>query len=555
MKKLTLLLGLVCLTISMNAQEILKSTNEKISGKAAAGSWIDYTVAPADNLISFSFETKKNKKSAKYETYTFDMDLNYKGMEESELEFEKAKKKFVRQEASDLKALRVGKNMLTGQMVMETGTINYRYAGRALLSSFNTHSKVKPKGEDGSKLLLVHSRTENPATFGTSASSFFGQTRTDVKITTTTGSARPISYNVGDVMAFVYQKSDRIFQKYAFLVYDAKTLTRKLTKEITLDKAARPIYARDMPNGDMAFIFLPLMKHEAIPKHKPHAQDKPIFKYLRINMKGETIADVDFELPKNKVGQPYTLSLIPHSDPANTTVYLMGYGSPDFLGMGTKEIGASFASAHGNRIPRMTNMTAKKLDKVVLGKMTTKMEYLNLMSPTEFWTKTKLPAGSKAKVPAGNEAAKFFLTGTYILEATSINGDDFIIGCAAADGQLFTIQCGESGNMKNVFFNYSGKVNFQEATLIPRPGGKIMALMTHQPASKDESEVKVNNYKRSIEAFIIDPAAGTVSANKSLLPKKTFVDLVDPIKRLSDTELLILGHTSTKDLSLAKVKF
>ncbi|MFK7972175.1 MAG: hypothetical protein AB8F95_17530 [Bacteroidia bacterium] len=559
MKKLTAILILASLAIAVKAQTIVKSVNEKISGKAAAGNWIDYSVDPATGDISFTFETKKTKSKAKYETYSFGSNLAYNGMTESELELEKAKKKFklLKNKPKATKLLRVGKNLLTGQMKMELGTISYWYAGRALISRFDTDKKVKPKGDDGSKLLLVHSRTEDPFAAGTTSSSFFGQTRQNVKLTTTTTNLFPISYNVGDVLAVVYEKSGRIFQDYAFLVYNAKDLTRKLTKKITLDHAYRPVYVRDMPNGDIGLIFAPITEVD-VAKTGRYSEiafsDKPNFKYLRINTKGETIADVNFELPKNKIGIPYMLSLIPATDPEDLSVYLTGYGNPDFLGMGTKEMAASFAAPNGNTLPRMTNMTGKKLNTLVLGKFqNNKLAYLKTMNPTAFWKKG-VAASSDVSMPTEKDAGKFFLGHIVFQFAGEINGKNYLTATNATTGHIFTIETGTSGDIEKVYTDQRKKVEFQEAILFPKASGEIVVLYTHQPKAKEASERSELNYERSIEASVIKPG-GNMSTAKSLLPKKHFVDLVDPIKALGNGEVLILGHSSKKDLTLSHVKW
>ena len=488
------------------------------------------------------------------------MDLAYQGMKESELAFEKAKAKFalLRQKQSDVKALRVGKNLVTGQMVMETGTIMYGYAGRALITTFHADKKVKPKGEDGSKLLLVHSRTENPLALTTGGSSFFGQTKASNKITSTTGSLRKISYNVGDVLALVYDKSGTPFQKYTFLVYDAKELTRKHTREIVFDKAYRPIYARDMPNGDMAFIFAPIMSGDIAKSKKMKAvntHQTPSFKYLRIDTKGETVAEVHFDLPKPKMGMPYTLALIPASDPADLSTYLVGYGGPELLGMGVTESLAAAAAITNNDLPRQTNMTAGKLNSVVMGHLTDKLEFFNTLSPQEFWQKAKVAPGSKAKVPAGSDAAKFFLSLVHFMAAEEINGQHYLVGGSRVRGDLFTVQMDSKGQIQNVYFDNRGKVHYIEAGLRASDSGDLWWLFTHQAAAKTAAEAAENNYKRSFEAIRLQPQAGTLSAAQSLRPKKHYVDLTQPIQFISAQEAIVLGHTSRKDLTLARVKF
>ena len=56
---------------------------------------------------------------------------------------------------------------------------------------------------------------------------------------------------------------------------------------------------------------------------------------------------------------PYTFSLIPATDPEDLSTYLVGYGNPDFLGMGTVELAASMAATHEDALPRRGDGTAK----------------------------------------------------------------------------------------------------------------------------------------------------------------------------------------------------
>ncbi|MEO1448425.1 MAG: hypothetical protein AAFV07_02795 [Bacteroidota bacterium] len=560
MKPFFSLLLLACWAPSLFAQTILKTTNQKISSKAAAGTWIDYSVNPDEDQIAFTFQTKKTKKKSLYETYSFDMGLAYQGVNETELSAADVQSTYatLKPIPSDAKLLRVGKNLLTGQMKMELGKINYGYAGRALISTFETHMKVKPKGDDGNRLLLVHSKTREPMEFGISTKSFFGQARSGVTISGTTGSLWPVSLNVGDVQAFVYEKGAPVFCQYMYLVYDAKTLSRKMERRYTFDKSWIPIYVRDMPNGDMAFIFSTVTSKDygavgGMKSVKPH--DQPGYKYLRIDREGKPVAEVDFSLERNKMGLPYQLSLIPASDPEDLSVYLLGYGDPDMLGMGLKELAASFAQPNGNRLPRMTNMTAKRLNTVVMGKFAdNKLAYLHTMSPEAFWAKASPVTGSSFKVPTGKAAAAFFLSDLYVKDATTIDGKDFLFVSSAATGTMLTIQTNASGTLEHMYADQRAKTYVQEGAIFP-VDGKIMVMFTHQPQGKTDSENRENNYSRSLEAYSIFPNKTETSSATNLLPKKHYVDLVNPVKVLENGEALILGHSSRKDLTISHIRW
>ena len=557
MKNLLITISLALLSLGIQAQDIVASVNQNISGKAAAGSWIDYSVDPEADKISFSFETKRTKKAAKFEHYTFDLGLNYKGMEEEEIELQKAKSKF-RFFAStpDRPLLRVKKNWATGQMVMESGYISYGYAGRALITNFVTQNKVKPKGIDGNKLLLVHARTESPFAYHTMGRSFFGQ-QTAMSRTGTTGGYGKLAYSEGDVCAIVYEKKAPSFQNYALMVIDADTYERKLRAPITFDKAYRALYVRDMPNGDMALIFAPVLNVD-LPKSKKaneyNVSDKPIYKYVRVNMKGKIVDEVNFELAKNKIGQPYTFAIIPDADLASTSAYIVGYGNADMLGGGgLQEVTATWAATNGSVLPRATNYAAGKVGKLFFGKVEQgKLAYFNKMTPDQFFANT---VADDVKVPAGKDVGKFILSALSFHEARTINGKDYLIGTTFKGGNVFVPQFGNAGKLEKVYLTKPVKdCAFQSAGLLGMKDGSLRLLTTYQDHSDSPEGTRQKDFERTLKVIALDPNSGTIGNTIDVLPKKHYIDPVDPIRFISDDEFLVLGHSSRKDVTLVKVK-
>lgn len=540
--------------MSTNAQDIVGSVNEKISGKAAAGTWVDYCIE--GNRISMTFLTKEHKKGNEYERYSFQDNLDFKGMEEIQLNPGETygpcggeAPELVSQEAT--KALRVKKHLTNGQMIMETGTIVYGYAGRALISHFETDQQTKPKGDDGERFLLVHSRTSEPLSLGSSFKTQFGTRVAKNPMQNTTGGTGKLGTNVGDVQAIIYQRGEPYFQNYGFLVYDARTLGRKDFKEIHLDHASRPIYSRDMPNGDFALIFAPLMEGDfgGGKGTKTNFHEKPIFKYLRLSKTGDIIDNIDFQLPKNKMGCAWNLSVIP-CDSSDEMVYIVGGGDPDFLGMGIKEVAASFCEENGNLFKCAG--TPKKVQ-IAVGKMGNgKVEYLNLYKPEEIFAKAS-SSDPKMKMPSGKDAGKFF---TYdkpkVIHAIEMDNKDYIVCAGAVNGYQFTIQLNNSGSLEHMFLIQNKKTAYIDGVIFKNEEGKTFQVLTYQPLGENDSENAENNFKRSIVA---GEMKGVAPELKSLLPEKTYVDFLNPLKFLKGNEALILGHESKKDISLVKVRF
>ena len=69
---------------------------------------------------------------------------------------------------------------------------------------------------------------------------------------------------------------------------------------------------------------------------------------------------------------------------------------------------------------------------------------------------------------------------------------------------------------------------------------------------ENDAENAEFNYQRILLAGAMN---GTAPDLQSILPEKTFIDHVNPIRLLNNDEALILGHKSRKDLSLVKVNF
>ena len=91
MKPRLLLLLCTLLFTASQAQRLTKESTYEISGKANRGYMYEPVIDEANNKLSLTFVTKATNKKAKFETYNFDLDFNFKGKEDSEMPLEKVK--------------------------------------------------------------------------------------------------------------------------------------------------------------------------------------------------------------------------------------------------------------------------------------------------------------------------------------------------------------------------------------------------------------------------------------------------------------------------------
>jgi hypothetical protein len=71
------------ITQSIVAQQLSKEATYEISSKANRGYMYEPVIDEANNKLSLTFVTKSTSKKAKFETYHFDLDFNFKSKEDS----------------------------------------------------------------------------------------------------------------------------------------------------------------------------------------------------------------------------------------------------------------------------------------------------------------------------------------------------------------------------------------------------------------------------------------------------------------------------------------
>jgi hypothetical protein len=158
-----LLLLLLSSSLVLNAQQLSKEGTHEISKKANKGYLYEPTVDEAKNEVTMTYVTKATGRKAKFETYKFDMDFNFKGMEESEVPLEKIKGfKADKGEEYSVEAVTVEPNLL-GTLILKSKTYkrkwNWFWGGYDTKVSFG--EKIKPKSEDGGKFqYIAHSEQQ-----------------------------------------------------------------------------------------------------------------------------------------------------------------------------------------------------------------------------------------------------------------------------------------------------------------------------------------------------------------------------------------------------------
>lgn len=150
-----------------HAQKLSIEKTYEITGKANRGYLGHINIDEPNNLLELTYVTKSTDKKAKFETYQFDLEFNFKNLVTDETEFEKARQKFswfnFKGDSYVVEAVSV-ENNLTGTLVLKRKEITYTYSW--LWGGYNKDvkllEKLKPKSDEGNKYSLI-SKAENDA--------------------------------------------------------------------------------------------------------------------------------------------------------------------------------------------------------------------------------------------------------------------------------------------------------------------------------------------------------------------------------------------------------
>lgn len=143
--------------LASQSQQLSKEGTHEISKKANKGYLYEPTVSEDKNEMQLTYVTKATNRKAKFETYFFDLDFNFKKVEESEVPVEKIKGfKADKGEEYSFDAVTVEPNML-GTLILKRKVYkkkwNWFWGGYDTKISFG--EKIKPKSEDGGKFQYI----------------------------------------------------------------------------------------------------------------------------------------------------------------------------------------------------------------------------------------------------------------------------------------------------------------------------------------------------------------------------------------------------------------
>ncbi len=145
------------MAVSVTAQKLSKEATYEISKKANKGYMYEPKIDEANNLMTLNFVTKSTSKKAKFETYKFDLNFNFLGMEESEQGVEKLKGYRVdKGDEWEMNAVSVEKNFM-GTLVLRRKIIkkkwNWFWGGYDV--KIEQKEKLKPKSDEGNKFFYL----------------------------------------------------------------------------------------------------------------------------------------------------------------------------------------------------------------------------------------------------------------------------------------------------------------------------------------------------------------------------------------------------------------
>jgi hypothetical protein len=163
MKRIFLTILTVGCFFASNGQTLTNQGTHEISGKANRGYLYEPKIDEENREISLTYVTKASGKKAKFETYKFDYNFQFKGMEPSEVPLERIKGyRADKGEEYTLNAVTVEANLF-GTLVLRRKLItrkwNWFWGGYD--SKVKMAEKLKPKTDDGSKIIyLAHTEQD-----------------------------------------------------------------------------------------------------------------------------------------------------------------------------------------------------------------------------------------------------------------------------------------------------------------------------------------------------------------------------------------------------------
>jgi len=244
------ILFLLCITIgSLFAQKLSIDKTYEISGKANRGFLGDIRIDENTDRVELTYCTKSNDRVAKFETYVFDSEFNFKEIKSEELEFDKARTTYnwfkYKGDVYVVEAISVESN-LVGTLVLKKKLITYdwNWFWGGYDKNVKLLEKIKPKNDEGNKYYL-HKKAENDQT---------GEVLVIVGEKQQGKGADPYSY-AKNFSSLVINKDLDIVSVEEFKFDCPQTITRAVLvgkSEAEIDEDAE-----DISESDLALIFAP----------------------------------------------------------------------------------------------------------------------------------------------------------------------------------------------------------------------------------------------------------------------------------------------------------
>lgn len=491
MKKLNLLILLLLFpflcSIHINAQEIIKTSAEhKISGKAAAPeALIDFSIDKDNNEISMKYLVKDNKKKIVFETYTYDLTtLDQKGMEEQEIEKEKAKKKFRHfkdKDAPPTRFIRV-KNNLSRQMVIERGYLQVTtYVGSPGYygSEFVTEEKEKFKDEENRKQTLVSYRTDADqynfilTSLSEAWSPKTGYLATGDALVFTTVNAK--KFKSGELIPGT---------RFNAMVISNKDFSIIKQNQIDFKYPYYPFAGCNLPDGGMAFIFIPMNKG-SLAGYSIHAADAAVqpnlneFILLTIDADANETGRYPFEVKQ----QNANLKINVNQDGD----YLI-YGFADDLVVGAEDKKPNFIPGFMDNFQLSLIETGIRIGSPVAYEMIK----ISKTGETIYSTSTPLEktlenpvynSNEKIKLPSADKWDKYFKDRA--IESPMFDfGDKLFIQFTTADKNYQLLQFDNKGNFVTSYFTSKDGDKNSNSMVVLGPGSQRYWMLFEHPEEK-----------------------------------------------------------------------
>ena len=520
------------LTNTVQAQEMTNSIVHQISKKADKGELYDYLIDEENNKIELAYKLKETPKKLVMETYYFRLDdLSFISSKEEEFEKEKVKYKRVKGEKKNndpIKLLKVTSNVLNGKLKLHKGYVSYSYAGRVRFDHFIEESTKEVQTSQGDKFIYMTHHVEQP----------------DLDITGVFAVMGQISIGVGNAAIIGMEKTKPYYSRYAYTVYDAHTLKEKTYKTFDLGYSYIPTSIKLLPNGDYGLVFKPLVTtNVGKVKDKEKFKQDPDnnFKYVQINTKGEKIVDVNFKLPIVKAKGSYNFQIIPTDK--KDEIILLGMYNSDMFGAAV-QVNPKWVQAQNNG-DGIYMYKAKKATGFVMKIESNKIEFQKEFSLDELTKNQQLTSGTKN--------VEFPLQGFAPQNAVTDNKGNILI--CGINKEHTIIQIDKTGNF-TTYLDASNQDLVIYNQFLQNSKGEIFWLNTDQPKVKGDgapSDIEKAQGKRTGVISKINSEGKKIEKTISLTDDGIYLDIAEPVKMISEDEVLILGQGKKKEISLSRI--